>query len=184
MGGGARKTRDPVMKRITKYIAIAAVAVTSLSIAAFTKLPIKLLYNPSPSAPVGFYAIEARSNFAVGDFVASNLPIAAEKLAVGRGYLPNKTPVLKTIVATAGDEICIRIRSVLINELPVAEIQKVDRLGRPMPVEIGCYRLQTGEYFLLSTAIKNSFDSRYFGPVVEDNILGVATPLLIFESEN
>ncbi|MEL7491984.1 MAG: S26 family signal peptidase [Pseudomonadota bacterium] len=172
------------MIRNTIYVAIAGITVTSLGIAAFASLPIKWLYNPSPSAPIGFYAIETQRDFAVGDFVAARLPIDAEKLAVQRGYLPKKTPVLKTIAATAGDEICVRNMGVLINELPVAEIQTADSLGRPMPVKTGCYRLHSSEYFLLSTAIKNSFDSRYFGPVGEDDILGVATPLLIFEDEN
>ena len=172
------------MKVQQKYVAVAAFSVSVLGVAMFTTLPVKLLYNPSPSAPVGFYAIENRSDFAVGEFVVARLPIAAEKLAVERGYLPNRTPVLKTIAAAAGDEICIRNMSVLINEIPVVEIPKADSLGRPMPVKSGCYWLQSGKYFLLSTAIKNSFDSRYFGPVDEDNILGVATPLLIFEHEN
>lgn len=184
MGGRARQTRDPVMKRNTIYVAIAGITVTSLGIAAFASLPVKWLYNPSPSAPIGFYAIETRRDFAIDDFVAARLPIDAEKLAVQRGYLPKKTPVLKTIAAVSSDEICVRNVSVLINELPVAEVQMADSLGRPMPIKMGCYRLQSGEYFLLSTAIKNSFDSRYFGPVVEGNILGVATPLLIFEPEN
>ncbi len=172
------------MKLNKNYVAIAAVAVTSLGIAAFTTLPVTLLYNPSPSAPVGFYAIKSQKDLAVGDFVAARPPIDAEKIAFERGYLPKNTPLLKTIAAASGDEICLKDARVSINDIPVAEIQHADSLGRPMPIKTGCYRLHINEYFLLSTVIKNSFDSRYFGPVVEDNILGVATPLLIFDQEN
>lgn len=172
------------MKVKRKYFVVGAVALTALGVAVFTTLPVKLLYNPSPSASVGFYAIETQRVFAVGDFVAARLPIDAENLAFQRGYLPRNTPVLKTIAAASDDQICIHDEAVFINELRVGSVQEKDSLGRPMPINTGCYRLQSGEYFLLSTAIKNSFDSRYFGPVVEDNILGVATPLLIFEPEN
>ena len=90
----------------------------------------------------------------------------------------NDEPIVPTYEVEYTDE------AVFINELRVGSVQATDSLGRPMPTNTGCYRLQSGEYFLLSTAIKNSFDSRYFGPVVEDGILGVATPLLIFEPEN
>ncbi len=124
--------------------------------------------------------IKSRHRIELGDFVAANLPDEAAQLAAERGYLPNKTPVLKTISAVSGDEICIFAASILINAEPVATVQKTDSIGRVMPVKPGCYQLQPGEYFLLSTAIENSFDSRYFGPVDEDLILGVATPLLIF----
>lgn len=168
------------MRLHRKYVAVAGVAIASVGVAAIATFPVKLLYNPSPSAPVGFYTIKCRHGFALGDFVAAKLPDEAEQLAAERGYLPNKTPVLKTISAVSGDEICIYSVSVLINGDPVATVQKTDSLGRLMPVKQGCYQLQPGEYFLLSTAIENSFDSRYFGPVDEDLILGVATPLLIF----
>ena len=50
-----------------------------------------------------------------------------------------------------------------------------DNLGRPMPVWQGCRTLGEGEYFLLQPH-PYSIDSRYFGPVFECQIIGVATP--------
>ncbi|NNE40794.1 MAG: S26 family signal peptidase [Marinicaulis sp.] len=168
------------MKTNRKYVAVTVLGIASIGIAALGNMPAKILYNPSPSAPIGFYAIDSRRNFSMGGFVAAQLPDDAEKLALERGYLPKNTPILKTISAVHGDEICIQSNSVFINSEPVALIQNTDSVGRLMPVKTECYELKAREYFLLSTAIENSFDSRYIGPVVEDNILGVATPLLIF----
>lgn len=163
-----------------RYLGALLLASASLAAVSFSKFPAKIIYNPSPSAPIGFYKINDRSVYHVGDFVAANLSNEAANLAFNRRYLPKNIPVLKTIYALGDDEICIDSHSVLVNNKPVGRIQTEDSLGRPMTVLRGCYHLQNREYFLLSTAIENSFDSRYFGPVDEANILGVATPLLIF----
>ncbi|MCA6097111.1 S26 family signal peptidase [Bradyrhizobium sp. WSM 4400] len=58
----------------------------------------------------------------------------------------------------------------------IAEVQVEDHAGRPLPSWEGCMRLVDGEYFLLQPH-PLSFDSRYFGPVLRCDILGVARPL-------
>jgi len=143
-------------------------------------VPIKLIYNPSPSAEIGFYKISKKEVYSRGDFVAALLPTAYIQLATERQYLPKNTPVLKTVAATNGDEICVETKAVFINQIYAVSTQIEDTLGRPMPVHQGCLILKKDEFFLLSTAIQHSFDSRYFGSVDEEAILGVATPLLIF----
>ena len=143
-----------------------------------------LIYNPSASAPQGFYKIARKDHFIRGDFVAAQLPPPAIVLNNERRYLPENTPILKSVYGVPGDEICIHVGAVFVNETPIVMIEKEDSIGRQMHVREGCFLLQQGQYFLLSTRIKNSFDSRYFGPVGEYNILGVATPLFIFSEEN
>ena len=48
-----------------------------------------------------------------------------------------------------------------------------DVLGRDMPQKSGCIVLKSGEYLLISPDVQTGFDSRYFGPVHSENILGV-----------
>ncbi len=168
------------MNRRAAYLSVSLIASASLAWASIAAFPTALIYNPSPSAPIGFYGLRKHEELAKGDFVAALPENNVMKLAFSRGYLPAGAPVLKTVFGVRGDEICIENNSIFIGKTSIVDIQKTDSLGRPMPITAGCFILQDGEYFLLSTAIKNSFDSRYFGPVDEDNILGVATPLLIF----
>lgn len=165
-----------------KRIVLVASALSSglILAASFVPIPAKLIYNPSASAPTGFYWIGRRTEFQRGDFIAAFPPKKAQRLASDRGYLPQSLPVLKTIYGIEGDRICIENGAVFINGRRVVDVLESDSYGRQMPVLIGCFRLQSGDYFLLSTQISNSFDSRYFGPVSEDRILGVATPLAVF----
>jgi len=41
-----------------------------------------------------------------------------------------------------------------------------------MPMRSGCIVLAAGEYLLMSPDVQTGFDSRYFGPVRIENILG------------
>ena len=41
-----------------------------------------------------------------------------------------------------------------------------------MPQKAGCHVLKEGEYLLISPDVQTGFDSRYFGPVGIENILG------------
>ena len=47
-----------------------------------------------------------------------------------------------------------------------------DGLGRAMPVMSGCYTLNADEVFLVSLDVQTSWDSRYFGGISEDLIVG------------
>ena len=58
----------------------------------------------------------------------------------------------------------------------VALALATDQLARPMPVWQGCRTLRTEEVFLLADH-SLSFDSRYFGPLQTQHIVGRATLL-------
>ncbi|MCF6221822.1 MAG: hypothetical protein L3J65_11985 [Robiginitomaculum sp.] len=58
-----------------------------------------LLYNPSASAPVGWYRLRTKSPLKIGDQVAAYAPDWARKLADDRQYLPYDYPIIKTIWA-------------------------------------------------------------------------------------
>ena len=134
----------------------------------------KYIYNPTPSAPIGWYKVEANDNVKVGDFVAAYAPTSAMELAVARQYLPSNIPLLKSVWAVEGAEVCFEDARVSVPNYPVLTRYRQDNLGRELPVLSGCFILKPNEVFLISTEIPNSFDSRYFGAVSLENVLGSA----------
>lgn len=134
-----------------------------------------LLFNPSPSEPPGFY-VRTDAAPAVGRRIAFRTP------GPGRAYAARHMPelvrgsILKTIAAGPGEHVCAGPRVLSINGAPRAAIVHRDRLGEPLPQWRECRRLGPDEYFVLSTRVPNSFDSRYYGPVRRDEVLAVYRP--------
>jgi conjugative transfer signal peptidase TraF len=139
-----------------------------------TSRPI-LLWNASPSVPVGLYRLVVRTP-AKGELVAIRLPEPVRSLGAERGYLGAQALIIKPIAAGPGDVVCRRAATVTINGRFVAVAHSSDAAGRPMPRWSGCRVLGLGEVFVLS-AVLESFDSRYFGPIDRVHVLGVGQPL-------
>jgi conjugative transfer signal peptidase TraF len=137
-----------------------------------------IVYNASGSAPLGFYRLENRFPER-GEIVIVQPPPLIELMIVARGILPPQVPLIKQVAATGGDEVC-RSKppnsTLSINGQVLAEVFDKDREGRPLPSWEGCMRLIDGEFFLLQPH-PLSFDSRYFGPVLRCDVVGVARPL-------
>ena len=141
----------------------------------------RIIYNPSPSAPIGWYKLELNVMPKRDDLVAAFAPKHAVDLAVERRYLPPNIPIIKTVWAEAGDEVCHRKGRVFtLDRLPLVVLSH-DSFGREMPSLSGCYVIPAGEVFLVSVDVQTSFDSRYFGPVSVSNILGKAQYLGQFQ---
>ncbi|PHZ86764.1 conjugative transfer signal peptidase TraF [Paremcibacter congregatus] len=158
-----------------RYLIIILAAVSCLLIGvSMTEFAPRILYNPSPSAPMGFYVIRHKREFKIGDYVLIELPQSVRELALERRYVGPDIPLLKRIFALSGDHICIRHEVIYVNDQAVADVKNHDLSGRIMPVWNGCRRLKTGEVFLLSLHSDYSFDSRYFGPISRKKIIGVA----------
>ena len=87
-------------------------------------------------------------------------------------------PLLKQVAGVEGDVICRDGTAILINNQPAATALLHDRNGGILPAWDGCRALEAGEVFLLSSH-PSSLDGRYFGPVIEAEILGVAAPLFV-----
>ena len=64
-----------------------------------------------------------------------------------------------------------------INAEPIGPILTQDKNNLPLPHLSFCRKLAHNEYFLMSTYISRSFDSRYFGPVDPSLIKGRAIKL-------
>lgn len=167
--------------RLREQIAILAtisIALVAFLIAFDVRDPL-VIYNASGSAPLGFYRVEARPPER-GDTVIVQPSPAIALMIAARGILPLGVPLVKQVAALAGDEVCrSRIEGggvITINGKAVAETFDKDREGRPLPAWEGCMALVDGEVFLLQPH-PYSFDSRYFGPVLRCDVIGVARPI-------
>lgn len=154
-----------------------SLAVSALALVATASMPSCVIYNPSSSAPQGWYLVEPGEHLHVGEHVLVHLPAAAAALAAQRGYLPAGIPLVKHIAARAPQHVCVRADAVLIDGRRVADLRAADAQGRPLFAWRGCRRLAADELFLLSETSAASYDSRYFGPVTRERVIGRARPL-------
>lgn len=139
-----------------------------------------LIINWTASVPPGIYWLSTGTAPHRGDLVALPIPAQVRELLYGRRYLPRSIKLLaKPVAAVAGDVVCMREHELFINGVPSGNSRDQDRLGQPLPMAQLCGPLSPGELFL-STKHDNSFDSRNFGPVPADEVLGTLTPVLLF----
>jgi len=165
------------MKKPAVLLLATALAGASLiGFSAFAKPSPWLVWNASASAPVGLYRVLPGVPRR-GDIVLVYPPESAAKLAAKRGYLPAGVPLIKRVVAMAGDRVCTLRGTIFVNGGAVARQRKTDRAGRALPHWRDCRELAKDELFLLMKAVPDSFDSCYFGPISRDHIIGRLAPL-------
>ena len=133
----------------------------------------RLVWNASASAPIGLYWVQPGTDIDPGDMVIARLPDGIRPLAARRHYLPSNVPLVKRVVAVAGDEVCALGKEVFLNGRPIAGRRTVDGAGMPMPAWSGCVRLRGRQLFLLMDA-PASFDGRYFGVTDGADVIGKA----------
>ena len=160
-----------MLMRLIPAAAVTAFCAASLWQIIYPPKP-KLIYNSTKSAPIGWYVVEQRRPLQRDDLVAGFAPQTARNFAEARGYLPAHVPLIKTVWAIGGERVCHDGQSVRVPNRPDISVFGQDGLGRALPILSGCYTLNADEVFLVSTTIANSWDSRYFGPVSDDLIVG------------
>ena len=136
-----------------------------------------LVWNASPSIPIGLYAIRGKASLHVGERIAIEPPAELRRLMRERGYLPDRVPLLKRIAAVSGQRVCRFAHGVTIDDELIGIARARDRAGRPLPAWFGCHKLRTGELFTMNPAAPDSFDGRYFGPLKIDTVIGRAMPV-------
>lgn len=129
-----------------------------------------LIWNASASVPPGLYRIRS-GPVQLGDVVLIRLPPRIADLADRRGYLPKSAYLIKFIIGVTGDRVCRFGGRVFVNGAVRARAFSRDRRHRRMPVWHGCYRLASGQVFVLAED-PDSFDGRYFGPLGDHHIIG------------
>lgn len=159
-------------------VALAGMAATMLLGIPLMLHPVpRLVWNASASAPIGFYLVRSAGSLHRGDLVLMPPPGAVARLASARGYLPDGVLLVKRAAALSGDLVCVNDKEVRLNGHHVAWTLPEDREGRPLPWWDDCRRLVDDEVFLLMPDVPDSFDSRYFGPVPSNRIVGRLVPL-------
>ena len=131
-----------------------------------------LLWNASPSSPVGLYWVRQGRTPALGGTAIAWPPPAARRLAAARDYLPADVPLVKNVAGVAGTRICAVGAAVFVNGRVSAVRRVRDGAGRPLPWWSGCHTLSRGELFLLSTGAPAAFDGRYFGITRAGELIG------------
>lgn len=159
------------------YVMATYFSVLSIGGLSFLHIAPKLIWNASASTPIGLYEIGPPAALEVTDLVAVNAPEPLASFLADRGYLPRGVPLMKRVVATAGQQVCRTGRDIMVDGVFIAAALDRDRLGRELPVWQGCRRIGDGEIFLMNWEIRDSLDGRYFGPIAASSIIGRATPL-------
>jgi conjugative transfer signal peptidase TraF len=138
--------------------------------------------NLSNSEPLGIYLLTPfRGDPKTGELVILDVPAQARPYIYGRGWLPEGGRLLKNIGAVPGDQVIISNDGIVINHQYIGPVFDQDSQGKPLPKLRGSFRIKPGYFLPIATAIPNSFDGRYFGPVPLRLIVGKAKPVLIFK---
>jgi conjugative transfer signal peptidase TraF len=127
--------------------------------------------STSPSLPIGLYRITTDEHAPLVEFCPAE-PYAS--VAAARGYRSTGTcpdgasPLMKPIVATAGDHVRVSKQGLEVNGvlLPMTAPMPVDTQKRPIAAwPNGEYIVAPGWVWVASSYNARSFDSRYFGPI-------------------
>jgi len=140
--------------------------------------------NLTPSEPIGLWRIVPLARpVAVGELVfVCPPPGTISAFGLERGYFrwgscPGAVaPLIKTVAASAGSRIEVGA-SVMIGgaALPRSELIARDGAGRPLTPWTGGI-VPAGQIFVHSP-FAGSYDSRYFGPIPDAGLLGLARPI-------
>ncbi|MBY5324292.1 conjugative transfer signal peptidase TraF [Rhizobium leguminosarum] len=144
--------------------------------------------NLTPSEPLGLWRIVALQRpVEAGDLVFICPPATASfEEARRRGYLRRGlcprgfAPLIKTVAALPGQHVEIGA-NVTVDGTPLASsiVRASDGEGRPItPFKTGIVPLRN---LFLHSSFASSYDSRYFGPVPDTGLLGLARPVLTFD---
>lgn len=148
---------------------------------------IGLRINLSGSMPRGLYRVTRSYTPKTGDIVAVCPPYVATILGRERGYISAGScpgggePLLKIVAAVGGDTVTIGGRGVSINGVLLSESQCLsqDEAGRSLPSWQAKHYILPLKMLWLYAPSSRSWDSRYWGPVPENGVLGTAIPLII-----
>jgi conjugative transfer signal peptidase TraF len=161
-----------VRGHIALLAALALVLLASPHIVSNTPL---VVWNVSPSVPVGLYHVVRRSPRR-GDLVLVVLPEHVSKLTTARRYLAPRSLLIKPVAAIGGDRVCRLGSRVWVSGHAGVTAGAVDALDRPLPTWRGCRLLHSTQVFVLGPSA-DSFDSRYFGVIDVRRVVGIAVPV-------
>lgn len=186
MTSSIHSTQRRALQRRRVIMVLAAGAAFALSMFALGHFG-NFRINLTPSEPLGLWRVFPLDRPAVmGDLVFICPPDeAAFWEAIQRGYLraglcpSGYAPLIKTIIATAGQRVEIGTRVSVGGELIAhSELAKRDGQGRILlPFPSGTV---PADSVFLHSSYPGSYDSRYFGPIPRSGILGLAQKVVTY----
>ncbi len=171
------KTRWKATGILTMVLAIVPVVFVVVFISA-SLLPVS--FNFTPSMPRGLYYSYDCSPVK-GDIIQFKPTERTWQFAVDRKYVSDRMEgLLKTVVATSGDRVCWQEDKISINEEFVGEVAVVDAMGRSLGHDPECITVQEGQLLPMALDYNKSFDGRYFGLIIFENVQSCAGSLITY----
>jgi conjugative transfer signal peptidase TraF len=142
------------------------------------------------SCPIGIYCL-VRKPIERGELVEACLPNTIASYGIAREYLasgrcPNGAePVIKIVGATRGDRVDLSSEEIRVNGVALPQSATLSRDSRGRDVQTlrrGTYHTPNNLVWLFGLHDARSWDSRYFGPVPVECILGALVPAFTTES--
>lgn len=172
---------NPRLAILAKTALVTAAAFSLFSVYS-RNVPYSLVWNRTPSIPMGLYWAEDVSAAQLQRGELACFPYAAPAWAQERKYLPEGVSVCKPVAGLPGDV----VRHVG-NELFVAHDGRTQRLGqytafdsahRPLPQDVlADGPVPDGSLLMVAGAHDNSLDSRYIGLIPASHIQRRIHPL-------
>lgn len=160
-----------------KTLMTAVAAANLVAVSVWIDPPPRVIWNASPSVPIGFYRVHVGERVSRGDLAVVAPPPTIARFLDKGGYLPLGLPLLKRVAALPGQTVCRIGDAISIDGDTVAVAQTTDRLGHFLPVWSGCRTLTADQLFFLNADREDSLDGRYFGPLPAATMIGRATPM-------
>ncbi|MCF6108965.1 S26 family signal peptidase [Mesorhizobium muleiense] len=137
----------------------------------------RFIWNASASVPIGLYRVEPAKEIGVAELAVVMPPEPLAGFLAERGYLPKSVPLLKRVLALAGATVCRQGTAMIVNGVSFGDARERDSRCRQLPVWQGCRVIADGEAFFMNRDAADSFDSRYFGPLPLNSVIGRAIPV-------
>lgn len=135
------------------------------------------IWNASESVPIGLYRVQPAQRLMVTELVAIRPPEPLAKFLDVNGYLPIGVPMLKRVLALAGQTVCRTGVTIVIDGIEMGEAHARDGRGRWLPTWQGCRVIAEDEVFLMNWQSAVSLDGRYFGPIPRSAVIGQVIPV-------
>ena len=158
---GARRSR------IGNFFPLMVALIVILCVLSIRLLGYGMTYQYSASMPIGLSVVVPVHHIQRHDIVIFRLTPAIRNGLLRQGWQSPPTILMKTVMAIPGDVVCKRDQAIWVNHQCIAPVIHQHFVDQPF-----CQVLPANYYLLMSTHHKNSFDSRYFGPVSIKQILG------------
>lgn len=170
-----------------KHLLLTAIATTiALSSAAYAIANAGFVVNKTSSMP-GFLYIKSndQSPAQVGDVVVICPSLEQMKpvfdlpgvTTLGSGQCHGLTPLMKLVTATSGDKVTVGSDSVIVEGKGTVlnSGQYSMQTLKQLTIEQKHIKLDKDQLFVSGISSKYSYDSRYFGPITQSNVITKVT---------